>query len=322
MRVATLTGLLVVVLGNATIAQLTLQPLFGLENTRTTIDYNNIRSFSPLGSVFSPQAALRLDYKFKKGHGPYVGMSTTRLNTSFSFPEAENGVNNYTANLGDYQFQLEGGYQYSSKKIALGKAKQPAAKTQATPKKSCGSYSAYSSRCSKNYNSIANRYAYPQKVTETPKASKNNVAWMRIIPSLGMAYVPGGKNSLTQKVDGGQTSYEYIAANSNLALLAGTGFEFGRGNRRNFTLSFNYFKGLGSLNNETVTQIDGNKISSATLNSDASGWNLRLGVPISLGKTKSVKEVKQVKQVNQAKEVKKPQQKSIYKIRYRCGKAS
>jgi len=111
-----------------------------------------------------------------------------------------------------------------------------------------------------------------------------------------------------------------MAGNSNLAVLMGTGFEFGRGSHRSFTINFNYFKGVGNLNTETVTQIEGNKTFNATLNSLSSGWNLRLGIPISLGK--SVKEVKEVKAVNQAKEVKKPQQKCIYKMQYRCGKSA
>jgi len=319
MRVATLTGILIVALGNATNAQLTLQPLFGLENSKTTIDYNSIRSFSPLGGVLSPQAAFRLDYKFKKGHGPFVGMSTSRSSTSLGFPEAKDGIDNYTAKVGNYLFQLEGGYQYSSKKIALGKSKQPAPKTEAAPKSRCGSYSPYSSRCSRSYNSVAHGYGYPQKVAEV-SSKKNNSAWMRIIPSLGVSYIPGAKNTLNQKTEGGQTVYEYMAGNSNLAVLMGTGFEFGRGNHRSFTLNFNYFKGVGNLNTETFTQVDGNKTSTATLNSVSSGWNLRLGIPISLGK--SAKEVKEVKQVNQVKEVKKPQQKCIYRMQYRCGKSA
>ena len=100
MRTAMITGM-IAVFGYAASAQFSLLPQVGFENSRTNISYNNLRDFSPLGVKFSPQASLRMDYKFKKGHGPFLGLSSSRSLVSFSFSDPENGRNVFNATTGD-----------------------------------------------------------------------------------------------------------------------------------------------------------------------------------------------------------------------------
>jgi len=77
MRSVALAGILFI--ASAVSAQkLSLTPQVGFENSKTSVNYNNLRSFIPLNGNFNPQLSLRLDYKFKQGFGPYIGASTSR----------------------------------------------------------------------------------------------------------------------------------------------------------------------------------------------------------------------------------------------------
>jgi hypothetical protein len=78
MRPVISTLLLFLVFGYVTHAQLSIVPQIGMENTRTSVSYNDQNAFVPLGGQLSPQLALRMDYKFKQQHGPFLGVSTSR----------------------------------------------------------------------------------------------------------------------------------------------------------------------------------------------------------------------------------------------------
>ena len=198
MRSATVTSLLFVAFGYAASAQFTIQPQIGIENFRTTLNYNNLPSFSPLGGKLSPQASVRLDYKFKQGHGPFLGIATSNSVVSFNFSDPETGRNVYQASAGDLQLRFEGGYQLTSKRIFL--HKQGAASKSVTKSaqietnythRSCGDYSVRSHCCAHS-----NKTNNPgSKIAE----SKNNGWWMRIQPSVGAAFIPAVKQSLVTK---------------------------------------------------------------------------------------------------------------------------
>src|SRR5688572_7087187 len=316
MRTALLTGLFAVC-GYAVSAQFSLLPQVGFENSRTNISYNDLSDFSPLGAKFAPQVSLRMDYKFKKGHGPFLGISSSRSLVSFSFTDPENGMNIYNAVAGDMQFRLEGGYQYSSKPIYFNKNKsKPASsnsyKTQAT-KKSCGSEYSSRSSCGK-----AKTESYSSRCGSSGK-SKQNLAkkekgtWMRIQPSVGLAYIPSVKTDVVSKTAGGQTTYEYQAGNWKTGIVTGAGFEFGKNNHRLFTVSINYFNGIGNLEKQAIISESGGKATTTYLQSDASGWNMKVGIPFTLGK-KPVKHkvVEQRKNENKC-----GQYRTEYKIRCR-----
>lgn len=270
----------------------TLLPQVGFENSFTKIDYNNLESFKPSCGKFSPQGSLQLNYVSKQGHGFFLGAATSQPVVAVSFTDPENLVNNYTSTAGNMQLRMEGGYMFSSKAISL-KCKKGSAK-QSTASSSPENSSTYSKgTCQKSYSS--SRCSKSNKST----AGKSKGSWMKIQPSIGMAYVPGVQSSLVSEPAGSLTNYEYRAGNWNTALLAGAGFEFGKNNARLFTVSLNYFKGLGNLDEQTITSATGTKTVTTTLESVSSGWNMRVGIPFTLGaKKNNVKPAPQVKSIS------------------------
>ncbi|MDP9229357.1 MAG: Het-C domain-containing protein, partial [Bacteroidota bacterium] len=267
MRPAILTSLFVVFGGIAN-GQLTILPQLGFENSRTTIKYNGLSSFSPLSARLSPQASVRLDYKFKQGHGPFLGLATSRSVVEYSFTDPETGMKNYIANRGDLQIRIEGGYLFSSKPIIFSNShssnkfsKTPEAKNTAgrscgeyTVTKSCGGFSATSSHCGSKSNCSS----------RTPKTSeakaRTNRTWMKIQPLLGIAFIPGNMdNGINAKSMGGQTSYAYNAGNWKTAIISGAGLEFGKNAQSKFMVSFNYLKGISNLDKQNITTVAGTK---------------------------------------------------------------
>ena len=312
MRNAALTILCFVALGYAANAQkFSLLPQVGFENSKTKISYNDLQSFSPLGTKFSPQASLRLNYSSKQGHGFFLGAASSRSIVSFSFTDPETGMNNFTATTGNMQLRLEGGYQFNTKPISLNKSKQSSANN--TKKKNCSSSSR--SNCSKSYSS--NRCSGNSDKAKQPSFSKNKNSWVRIQPSVGMGFIPAVKTDVVTKTQSGQTTYQYNAGNWNTALIAGAGFEFGRGSTRQFTVSVNYFKGLGNLDEQTISSVSGGKSVTTILESATSGWNVKIGIPFTLGGKKPA--------IKNRTEKKTEQRKSgcgQYRIIYRCSKSN
>lgn len=310
MRTATLTILCSVALSYAANSQrFSLLPQAGFENSKTSINYNDLRSFSPNGTKFSPYASLRLNYSSKQGHGFFVGVASSRSLVSFSFSDPETGMNNFTATTGNMQLRLEGGYQFNSKPISLGKSKQATAKQESSSgeaKKSCRSYSSRSS-CSKGNRSSGRC---------SDKANKNTTSWVRLQPSVGLGFIPGVKSDVVTKTQGGQPVYQYNAGNWNTALMAGAGFEFGKGKTRQFTVSVNYLKGLGNLNDQTITSASGTKSITTTLSSSVSAWNLKVGIPFTLGSSNASKPK------TEKKKTEKKYSCGQYRIIYRCTKSN
>src|SRR5688572_717277 len=98
MRTAVFTLFILVAFMYAANAQkFSLLPQVGFENSKTSVSYNDLRYFAPEGVKFSPQASLRLNYASKKGHGFFVGGSTSRSVVLYSFNDPENGMTNYSA---------------------------------------------------------------------------------------------------------------------------------------------------------------------------------------------------------------------------------
>jgi len=134
MRPATLFLCLFVVSGFAANAQFSLTPQFGIEDQTTKVSYNNGSYFVPLESQMAPRLAMKLDYKFKQGHGVFLGLATTRSAVEYSFTSPENGMTQYTAMAGDMQLRFEGGYQFNMKPIYF--MKESASKASTTTKQS------------------------------------------------------------------------------------------------------------------------------------------------------------------------------------------
>ncbi len=261
-------------------SQLTIRPQAGLENSNTKISYNNLPYFSPV-SQLKPQLSLRADYKFKNGFGPFAGLSTSRSLVNYNFNNPETGMTAYQAALGKMQLQLQAGLQYSTKPIFFNKksSTNKSSKTRLSEATTANTCSHYSSSCS-HYSSNC----CTKKSNTTEKTKSQNKGWsFRIQPSAGFAYIPSDKPDLVTKTSGTQTDYTYNAGNNKTALLTGVGFEFAKNKTKFFTLSVNYFKGLGN-NETTFTSESGTKTTTTILNSKLSGWNALIGIPISFTK--------------------------------------
>lgn len=290
MKSATFTTLIFVAFGYAANSQqLSLLPQAGLERSTTTVQLNNQAYFAPIGAQLSPKLGARLDYKFKKGHGPYLGVSTNRSVATVDFSSPESGMKVITTSPANLRLHVEGGYQVSTKPIYFTKSKAtnkptPVVREYTYTRKSCGGYS-YSSH-------------YRKSLAPTPAAKPTEKGWyVSIQPMAGAAFIPSVNQDITTQVQGNQTSYKYQAGNWNSAIIAGTGLEFGKNVERKFTVTISYLKGLGNLNNRSIVTTSGGKTTVTNLNSNVSNWNLTAGIPITLYKKKAavkpqIKEVK------------------------------
>jgi hypothetical protein len=288
MRSITLSGLFIVSALAMNAQKLSLTPQVGFENSRTSVNYNNLGSFAPLGGEFDPQVSLRLDYKFKQGFGPYIGASTSRSAVLYGFNDIENGMNSYFATKANMQLRMEAGYQYTSKPIFFNKTKQSStssSKTNSSGKSSCGGYS-YRSSCSGSYSSRS-AHCQSKNIAMRKSENKNKGGWVRLQPSVGIGYIAAPQPDVFIKTVGGLTAYEYRAGNWNTAFLTGLGFEFGRNKQRLLNVSINYFAGIGNLEKQTISSQSDIKTSYATLESKASGWNMRIGIPFTLAEKSS-----------------------------------
>src|SRR6187401_3724997 len=290
MRSVVLSGLFIVSAFAMNAQKLSLTPQVGFENSRTSVNYNDLGLFAPLGGEFNPQVSLRLDYKFKQGFGPYIGASTSRSGVLYGFNDIENGMSSYVATKANMQLRMEAGYQYTTKPIFFNNSKQSTntSKTKTSGKSSCGSYS-YRSNCSRSYSSLSSHCQSKNSAAKKTE-NKNKGGWVRLQPSMGIGYIAAPNTDIVTKTDGSLTAYEYRAGNWNTAFLTGMGFEFGRNNQRLLNVSINYFAGIGNMDKQTISSESGIKTNYATLESKASGWNMRVGIPFTLGENKSGKQ--------------------------------
>ena len=283
-------------------SQFTILPQAGFENSNTKISYNNLPYFSPLGQL-QPKFSLRADYKFKNGFGPFAGISTSRSSVSYSFTDPEKGMTEYNATMGNTQAQLQAGLQYTSKPIFFKKKTSTNTKVETTT----SNHSYYSSRCS-HYSGCG-----AKKSSTAEKTKSQNKGWsLRLQPSAGIGFMPSNVEDLVINPAASQNNYTYNAGNDKTTFLTGMGFEFAKNEKRLFTLSVNYFKGLGN-NATSFTSESAGKTTTTMLNSKLSGWGATLGIPISFTKKTST---------NQKVEQKPKYDCQKYKMecRYRCRK--
>ena len=289
-------------------AQLTLLPQAGFENSNTKVSYNNLPYFSPVGQV-QPKFSLRADYKFKNGFSPFAGISTSRPSVTYSFTDPEKGMTEYNASMGNVQAQVQAGLQYTSKPLFFKKQTSSTGKTATTKVEGITSnHSYYSSRCG-HYSGCG-----AKKSSTAEKTKSQNKGWsLRLQPSAGIGYIPSSSEDIVINPAGSQNSYTYNAGNNKTTFLTGMGFEFAKNEKRLFTLSVNYFKGLGD-NVTNFTSESAGKTTTTTLNSKLSGWGASLGIPIGFTKKKTSPQQK----VEQ--KPKYDYQKYKTECRYRCRK--
>ena len=304
---------LCIIFGCVVKAQLSIVPQLGIENSKTTVSYNKSSNYSPLGNKISPQVSVRADYKFKKGHGPFVGLATTRSGVNYTFSNPETGMTSYVASRDNTQLRFEGGYQLNTKPIYFNKSSaknksRSFSRESSSVKTSCREFYTRSSCGSKSY---ARTMASP---------AKEKGSWVRIQPSAGMAFVPTASAAeIVSKGQGNMNSYEYTAGNFKTAAIAGVGFAFGKNDQQKLLVSINYMKGIGNLQTQSITTTADAKPTTTSISSNSSNWNLRVGIPFNVGKTKKPVEQKQVIIIRQRTEVKQPAEVKQQRTEKKCG---
>ncbi len=276
-------------------AQFTILPQIGFENTETTITYNKGKAFSPFCENVSPQAAVSFSYNFKNAHGPFIGVASSRSVVQYGFTDPETGMNVYTASKGSTQLRLEGGYQFSSKRIYFSNA-------PAEHHSLCSEYQKLAQlfSCGKSHINTNN-----DNTVKANAKTKDTRVWMRIQPLIGVAYLPNTPRSdIYIKPGAGQPVYEYNAGNWTTALLTGVNFEFGQEEQSKFIISLNCVNGL-CTGTKSITTGTENKSITTNLKSYASGCNIRIGIPFSFAKKHSV--------------LKQQASEPTYKPEHRCG---
>ena len=303
MRHSVLAMLCLALLAQTTHSQLTLTPKLGIENSRTMIRINENNFIKPVSLQLTPQAGIRLDYKFKSGHGVFAGVSTSNTAVSFSFTDPETSLSNYFASRSSTQLRLEGGYQFNSKPVSFknsGSSKKKteaknSGRTESSMKQRCGSYSSHSC-CDK------------LKAEKSKQLAKARPISFRFQPQIGMAYIPSTKPDFTTK----QTSYTYNAGNWDAALITGMGFEFAKGKTKLFQVNLQYLKGIGNMSTTKLQTEAGGKSVDTYYSSRASSWSLSFGVPVSFAKNSATKKQRTERSCQQQKAH------CEQKIQYRC----
>lgn len=265
-------------------AQFTLLPQAGIDQSKATIQSNDFSALSK--AMTSPQVGLRLSYTAKTGSGAFFGISSGSPATEFKFNDPQTASTSYKLSGQDMQFRIEGGYQFTTKPIALSK---PHYFNKPSHRFSEGQqhngYGHYGSMHNGSHSPCGQHNASNHFGKSSFKAMQNKGLYMRIVPSLGLAYAPAGKSEIETETRSGQTFYEYNAG-SKTSIIAGTAFQFGSRNQTKFVVSLNYLKGLGN-NMQTLNTTDLGKTTTTahTYQSSTSSFNVSIGIPINLKKS-------------------------------------
>lgn len=276
---ATFTFVLVVFVFAAN-AQFTIQPQIGLENSRTSIKYND-QSFVPASMQFSPLLAVHLAYSSKQGHGVFLGVSTSSSAIDFKFSDLQNAATSFNASRQNLQLRFEGGYQFSTKPIYFSKGNSSNTYANKTGR-SCGGGGQHF--CAGRMNCM---HSCSRNANKT--SAKNNGSYMRITPSVGLAFIPSQPSEIETQTQGTQTTYDYKAGAWNSAIIAGTAFEFGSNSHAKFVVNINYLQGLGNMDTKTINSTSNGKAIASSISSNTSGWNISVGIPISFTKNNNKK---------------------------------
>jgi hypothetical protein len=279
-------------------AQFTLVPKIGFEAARTMVNVNENGFSHPDVFQTTPQAGLRLDYKFKKGHGVFAGVSTSSTTIAYSFTNPENSISDYLASRAATTVRLEGGYQFNTKPIffrnnnssnkSSQKSSRCGSEEKQVEKSNCSSVKSYS-RCGS------------MKQQQAKQKSKPQLMNIRFMPQVGMAYMPSLKNDFSVEQQAGANKYSYYAGNTGLAVITGIGVELGKGKTRLLQANLQYTKGISNLGNTVLSTEFNSKSVETIFASRTSSWTFNFGIPLSLAKNPAAKQKRKEKAAQERK---------------------
>lgn len=201
----------------------------------------------------------RFLYQGKNGHGPFAGFAIGAAGYSYElFYPSGTSMNAYdhrrssgTTDL----WRMELGYHWNSKPLYFKKV-------------------------------------WDNHISGQDLAAMKQKGWsVRLQPLIGAAYhlVNDEGRWVESTQNGVLIREEYLQTNrkGNFALIGGLGFEFGKNDKKRFTLSLNYIRGLGqsiTRSKLTINTSSGNY--EGLLGSNGTGFTVMVGVPIRIWRKK------------------------------------
>ena len=107
MKPAAFVSALFLVMGTTAHSQWSLLPQLGIETPHSDLHVNGQKAIGSLDGESAFKAALRTDYRFKGGHGPYASIASSPAALRLSFSNPENLVTNYVTKTSGQQWRLE-----------------------------------------------------------------------------------------------------------------------------------------------------------------------------------------------------------------------
>jgi hypothetical protein len=224
--------------------ELTITPQVGIQSANTKIAFTN----SPYGAPYrtaAPYLGARFVYESKRGHGPYLNLAMgTYTNTYQVYAPSSPYFGSLRSAQTDL-FRIEGGYQWNSKPV-------------------------YFKRIWNN-NISAEEFARMEKK-----------GWyVRFQPFVGVGYnLRNGKGYDQSVIDHGTiTTY---SPSGSFVLSSGLLMEFGKNGKKKFSLGINYVAGLRAGQTTIIDRTINGVNHQTHLINRSSGFNVTLGVPLTL----------------------------------------
>jgi hypothetical protein len=244
--IALFTVLITSVFTNA--QQLVLTPQVGFQGSKTKTLFNNSPYYVP-GNYATGMLGFRLNYQSKKGHGPYIAAGLVSTTTNYELMDL--GMP-YHSSLGitTDAFRVQAGYQWNSKPL-------------------------YFKRLWDNHTSAAEFAAQKKK------------GWsVRFQPYIGAGVDFRSGNYGHDIAQINNTSIVTYSNRRDFHIASGINLEFGRNDKKKFTLGIGYVQSLnGCSNNSTYIQNSGSgNFYQTQICGRTSGFHVTLGIPLTLWK--------------------------------------
>jgi hypothetical protein len=231
--------------------QLTVTPQVGIQSANTKIGFNN-SPYTALNRTAVPYLGARFVYESKRGHGPDLNLAMGTTTNTYQINEPSSPFLGMFNSAQTDIFRIEGGYQWNSKPV-------------------------YFKRIWNN-NISAEEFARMEKK-----------GWfVRFQPFVGIGYNLRNGNGYEQHNISHGTITTYPGG-SNFVFSSGLSMEFGKNEKKKFSLSFNYVAGLNGGQSTIIDRTINGVNYQTHLYNRSSGFNVTLGVPLTLWSKKERK---------------------------------
>jgi hypothetical protein len=228
--------------------QLVLTPQVGYQNSKTRTLFNNSPYYVP-GSDNTAMLGLRLNYQSKKGHGPYISAGLVSTTSNYDLMDLGIGYHSLLGITTD-AFRVQAGYQWNSKPLYF-------------------------------------KRIWDNRMSPAEFAAQKKKGWsVRFQPYIGAGIDFRRGNDGNDIAQINNTSIVTYSNRRNFHIASGINLEFGRNDKKKFTLGIGYVQSIGSCSqNSTYIQNSGSgNIYQTQLCGRTSGFHVTLGIPLTLWK--------------------------------------